>query len=332
MTLPARIPVAILTGFLGAGKTTLLNYILHAEHGRRIAVLVNDFGAVNIDAQLIVGVEDDTIQLSNGCICCTLRGALEETLLAVAHRPDPPEYIIIETSGVADPKAVVVTLLLSEELNAVIEVDSILTVIDAEQIRALRVEYAQLAKSQISVADIVLLNKIDLVSKAEVAALKAWIQQITPTARIVETSYGQAPLALLLGVDHALQPETLLTEPALDVHVHEAGEAHVHDHHLLFHTWTYTSAHPLALEAVRKTVQQLPTTIFRVKGFLFLREQPEQRALLQAVGRRVQIDLGGQPWGDQPPRTQLVVIGVAGGVDPTALHAAFEACVSENDE
>lgn len=96
-------------------------------------------------------------------------------------------------------------------------------------------------------ADIVLLNKIDLASKADVAALKAWIQQIsTPTARIVETSYGQAPLALLLGVDHALQPETLLAEPALDVHVHEAGEAHVHDHHLLFHTWTYTSERPLA--------------------------------------------------------------------------------------
>ncbi|MFN8489771.1 MAG: GTP-binding protein [Caldilineaceae bacterium] len=328
----ARIPVTILTGFLGAGKTTLLNYLLHAKHGRRMAVLVNDFGAVNIDAQLIVGVEDETIQLSNGCICCTLRGALEETLLAVAHRPEPPEYIIIETSGVADPKAVAVTLLLSEDLNADIQVDSILTVIDAEQIGALRAQYAQLAKSQISVADIVLLNKVDLVSREEVAVLKAWIQQITPAARILETSYGQAPLALLLGVDHALQPKTLLAEPALDVHVHEASEAQAHHHDLLFHTWTYTSDRPLALEAVRKTVQQLPTAIFRVKGFLFLREQPEQRALLQAVGRRVQIDLDGQTWGEQSPRTQLVMIGMAGGVEPMALRAAFEACTSAGEE
>ena len=324
------IPLTILTGFLGAGKTTLLNYILHAEHGLRIAVLVNDFGAVNIDAQLIVGVEDETISLANGCICCTLRGALEETLLTLVSRPEPPAYIIIETSGVADPKAVVVTLLLSQALNSLIEVDGIVTVIDAEQIHALRDEYAHLAKSQLSVADIVLINKIDLVSRAEVATLKAWIRAITPTARILETSYGQAPLALLLGVgQHTAVAEEALMQPALDVHVHEADEAVDHPHSLIFHTWTYRSDRPLALAAVRQALKTLPSTIFRAKGVLFLAEQRERRAILQVVGRRVQIDLAGEPWAAQPPATQIVVIGAAGGIDAARLQGAFDACIRE---
>ncbi|NJO00189.1 MAG: GTP-binding protein [Anaerolineales bacterium] len=135
------IPLTIIGGFLGAGKTTLLNHILHSDHGLRVAVLVNDFGAINIDTQLIVGVEGETISLSNGCICCSIRDDLMEATLQLLERPDPPEYIIVETSGVSNPGAVKLTFMFSSELISRVRVDSIVTVIDAEQFPLIEERY-----------------------------------------------------------------------------------------------------------------------------------------------------------------------------------------------
>ena len=195
------VPVTILTGFLGAGKTTLLNRLLNADHGLRVAVLVNDFGAINIDAQLVVGVEGDgsMITLQNGCICCTIRDDLLKTAIELMRRPDPPEYILIESSGVSDPASVASTFLLPE-LRALVRVDGILTVIDAEQARSLENELYFLAMEQIGVADIVILNKIDLIDAAQRAELHTWIRSISEKARIYDTSYGDLPPALPLGV------------------------------------------------------------------------------------------------------------------------------------
>lgn len=320
-------PLTIITGFLGAGKTTLLNRILHAEHGLRVAVLVNDFGAINIDSQLIVGVEGDTVSLSNGCICCTIRDDLLKAVFDLLQRTEPPEYIIVEASGVSDPLEVA----LSFRYMRGVFIDSIISVIDAEQILTLDPEYTVLAMNQIGMADLVLLNKVDLVTPDELEQARAYIRGIIRDSRIIETTNADVPLALLLNVGH-FSLERLAQRQPQEVHVHEeADEDHAHtDHSLVFQTWSWNNSQPVSYKALKRMVDHLPPSIYRAKGVFFLADAPDQRAVLQVVGRRANLDAQAGGWADETPRSQFVVIGKAGEIDTQDLAHRMERCLAVN--
>ncbi|GIW02045.1 GTP-binding protein [Roseiflexus sp.] len=339
------VPVTILTGFLGAGKTTLLNRILHADHGLKVAVLVNDFGSINIDTQLVVGVEGETISLANGCICCTIRGDLLKTALLLLDRAEPPEYLIIEASGVSDPWAVAETFDLPE-LRSFFRLDSVITVVDAEYVRQQQY-YEDLIIHQISAADVVVLSKVDLATEEQRADVEQWVRQIVPRARILPAIHGDVPMSLILGVGrYNLEVQPRIVVPRHDHehdhhHDHEHGphcdhdhgdgdqqHDHHHDHSAEFSTWSYVRDRPFSLKKLRTALQDLPATIFRGKGVLYLAETPQRRAILQIVGVRITVTVG-EPWGDANPSTQMVFIGAPRGLDGASLTAAFDACLTD---
>lgn len=324
------IPVTVLSGFLGAGKTTLLNNLLNADHGLKIAVLVNDFGEINIDAQLIVGIAGETVTLSNGCICCTIRDDLLRAVLDLLRRSDPPEYVIIEASGVSDPMAVAMTFRLPELADHV-RLDSVITVVDADHLLELSDHDAMLAYDQIGVADIVILNKVDLVTSEYLQQVEAEIDRLVPNTRIIRTTYANVPPALLLGVGR-FDTERLAERPSRDVHVHGAGDAndHAHDHSLVYSTWNFAADRPFVLDRLKDVLDALPLTIYRAKGVIWLKEYPQETAVFHLVGKRASLHLSG-PWRDRP-RCQLILIGQHGTLDAGALTRRFEAALADSTE
>ena len=329
------VPMTIITGFLGAGKTTLLNRILNGEHGLRVAVLVNDFGAVNIDSALVAmtNVNGDMVSLANGCICCTIRGDLLQAVEDLFKTDSPPDYIIIETSGVSDPLEVALTFRDGSNMGALVRIDSIITLIDAEQFHDVERDYAVLAMNQVGMADIIVLNKVDLVTSEQLATVEKRIERIMPKSRVYKTTHAEVPLELLMGVGGYDPQRTAQRTPA-DVHVHENDAAHDHhhahtDHTTVFNTWSWTSLKPLSVKAVERAMGNLPPSIFRLKGVLYTHDMPQTRVLLHVVGRRVTLETE-SAWGDVIPSSQVVAIGTTGGVDRETLDALFEAALFEN--
>jgi G3E family GTPase len=333
------VPITILTGFLGAGKTTLLNRILTGDHGLRVGVLVNDFGAINIDAELVVGVDNNMISLANGCVCCQMRDDLIESVAAMLARPETVEYVLLEASGVADPAGIFVTFN-DPNLRDRIRLDSVTCVIDADQVFS-HPEYPPLMDlklRQVGFADMLILNKVDLAGPEKIEQVRAWLDDHFNRLRIVETNYCEVPYEILLGVgrfdpaqaDRNLQAlEHSCTGP--DCHEHHLGRGgHSHDHSKVFSTWSYETEKPLGLEALRETMRKLPGTVYRAKGVVYSTDAPQRRAVLQVVGRRVDISFQ-EEWGERAPRTQIVAIGAAGSIDPSIMEKTFAHCTSVAD-
>jgi len=331
VALPGRepVPVTLLTGFLGAGKTTLLNRILNGQHGLRVGVLVNDFGAINIDAELVDGVEENTISLTNGCVCCEIRDDLVSSLEQLLTRGDSIDYVILEASGVADPSGIFMTFV-DSQYRDLIRLDSVTCVVDADQM----CEYVERGPEmlthvirQIGFADLVLLNKVDLVGAEHVEVIKEWIGQHLNRIRIIEATRCDVPLEVLLAVGRF--------DPAHLVSQHESTDAESHDTHhrhsavgQMFETWSYESDQPFSLEALSQMVRrELPASIYRCKGIVYATDFPGKRYALQIVGRRTEISELDK-WGERTPHTQIVAIGVLGGIDAQELSDKFDACIA----
>jgi G3E family GTPase len=320
-------PVTILTGFLGAGKTTLLNHILSNQDGLKTAVLVNEFGEIGIDNDLVVSTSADMVELSNGCICCTINGELLEAVERILKRPEPLDYLVVETTGLADPLPVAMTFL-GSELRDQTRLDSIITLIDAENCNA-RVFESEVGRSQIIYGDILLLNKTDLVSEDRVKELEESLRSIKKDARILHSVKGDVPLPLLMSVG-LFESDRVATEAGHD-HAHHDHAHHDHAHHdhaahLDIEGYTslsFSSDGPFALRKFQNFLDnQLPDSVFRAKGILWFNES-EKRHVFHLAGKRFSID--DSDWNGKR-KNQLVLIGQE--MDHIALREQLQECVS----
>jgi G3E family GTPase len=306
---PGSLPLTVISGFLGAGKTTLLNRLLTEPHGRRIAVLVNDFGRINIDAELIRSRTEDTIDLNNGCACCSVAGDLAKTIVELAQREAPPDAIVIEASGLADPRGIAQVAL----ANPALRLDGIVAVVDAETLldRAIDAACANTLLSQVDAADLIVLNKRDLVSGERAGAARAWLEARVPGRPVLDAVQGEVPVDVVLGIDSTR--DTSAAVPA--------------DHASAFESVSIAYEHPLDRARLREWLEQLPEAVVRAKGVLWLADDAAQRTVYQRVGRRWSFSpLGG--WRDEPRFSRLVIIARKGTLDREALSARLAACES----
>ncbi|MBE9028362.1 GTP-binding protein [filamentous cyanobacterium LEGE 11480] len=320
MALLQKIPVTVLTGYLGAGKTTLLNRILTEAHGKRIAVIVNEFGEVGIDHQLVIDADEEIFEMNNGCICCTVRGDLIRIISELMARPDDFDHLVIETTGLADPAPVIQSFFVDEVMLRQTQLDAVVTVVDAKHIGA-HWDSSE-AQEQIAFADVILLNKTDLVPPDQLSILAAKVRDMNAMAAIHTTNNCEIDLDHLLGVQAFDLKQALSIDP-------EFLEEEAHEHDASVYSIAITEPGTLDSTKLNRWLNQLIQArgpdIFRMKGILDV-DHAARRFVCQGVHMTLD-GRPGKPW--QPGETrcnELVFIGR--NLDGEALRTEFKSCLA----
>ena len=313
-----RIPVTILTGFLGAGKTTLLNYILQQQHGYKFAIIVNEIGEIGIDGQLVENAREEIVQMNNGCVCCTVRTDLIKSVQALIRRGGF-DYLLIETTGIADPGPVAQTFLNIPQLQQYVQLDSIITVVDAEQIEK-QMEDVETAREQIAMADFLLINKTDLVDEAHLARIERLMGELNPHAQSFRTNQAQVNLKEVLDMAAFDVDRKLAVDPKF---LDELN----HRHHHEIQSCAFTFEQPFSVDRFEAFIANLSADaqIFRSKGFLSIAGNP-RRALFHGVNNRFTL-FWDRLWEKGETRTsQLVFIGK--NLEADAIRHALVKCLA----
>jgi len=318
-----QIPVTVLTGYLGSGKTTLLNRILTEDHGKRYAVIVNEFGEIGIDNDLIVESDEEIYEMNNGCICCTVRGDLIRTVEGLMRRPGRFDAILVETTGLADPAPVAQTFFMDDDVRSKTKLDAVVALVDAKHL-PLRLKDSHEAADQIAFADVVVLNKIDLVSEDELRDVEASIRAINPAARIHRTERSGVALAEVLNRGAFDLKRAVDNDP----HFLDAHDDHTHDH---THDTGVTSISLRGGEMdpkkffpwIEKTTQIDGPNILRLKGIIAIKDDPE-RYVVQGVHMILEGDHQREWRKEETRESRLVLIGR--DLDAERLKRTFEAC------
>jgi G3E family GTPase len=350
----SKIPVTVLTGYLGAGKTTLLNRILTEDHGKRYAVIVNEFGEIGIDNDLVVGADEEVFEMNNGCVCCTVRGDLIRVVSGLVKRKGKFDAIIVETTGLADPGPVAQTFFVDDEVKARTELDSVTALVDARHVGE-QLDRSKEAREQVAFADQIVLNKTDLASEDELKAVEARLRRLNPLAPIHRAERAGVSLDAILGrhgfdLSRILEvaPEFLNPAHGEPGHVHDEHCGHDHDHghhhhdHEHHHHGEGGHAHgddivgvALSLDRpvdgrrftawIDKLLAERGPDIVRAKGIIDVKGE-DKRLVFQAVHMILEGDFQ-RPWGPEEKRWSRAVF-IGRNLDRDALKAGFEACAA----
>ncbi len=320
LDIPKRgMPVTIVTGFLGSGKTTLINQILYNKQNLKVAVLVNEFGDINIDSQLLVDTNDNMLELSNGCICCTINEGLVDAVYQVLESDKKIDYLIIETTGLADPLPIILTFL-GTDLKDLTYLDSVLTLVDCENFTPDHFD-SEAALKQIAYGDIILLNKTDLVSQDRVDYLESYLKTVNNGARVLRSEYSKIPLYLILDVNLSKLDPYFLEDSNNQDELQKISKNHLINDG--FTSISFQSKRPFSVVKFQENfLEELPKNIFRAKGILWFQES-ELKHIFQLSGKRY--DMQVEEW-STTPTNQLVLIGR--NLNPLMIQQGLTNCLT----